>query len=118
MSTLILILIAAVCNSLALTMLKITGDRLRTQADILPLPENAILLVFAGLGLYGISFLLTIRIFLDSQFSQAVPMFVGFSILSSLFIAIGYFKEDLTASLILGSLLIIAGVYVINSNAL
>ena len=117
MNILFLIIVAASCNSLALTMLKITGDQLRIHGEIFQALKTSWVLVLLGVLLYGVSFMLTIKIFSGSIFSRVVPMFIGINILSSLLIAIFYFKESISLSLLFGAGLIIAGVWFIQMSA-
>lgn len=118
MSALLLIIIAALCNALALTMLKVTGDQLKLESHYLVVLEKTWVYLVFGILLYGASFLLAIKIFSISSFSRTVPVFVGLNILSSLAIASFYFKEALSFSLLLGSVFIIAGVWLIQTNSL
>ena len=118
MSPLLLITMAAVCNTLALTMLKLAGDQLRAGNGYLAVLEKSWLLLLIGLILYGTSFLLAIKIFSVSTFSRAVPVFVGLNVLSSLAIASLYFRETLSLGILSGSVFIIAGIWLIQANSL
>ena len=117
MSNLLLIIAAAACNSLALTLLKITGDQLRINNALLEVLKVTWIFVLLGMLLYSVSFFLAIKIFSASMFSRAVPMFVGINILSTLLIAVFYFKESLSLSLMLGASLIIIGVWLIQTSS-
>lgn len=116
MNTFLLIALAALCNSFALTTLKLSGDSLKTPGDLMTLPSSSWLLIFAGLALYAISFGLTIKIFSVNDFSRTVPAFIGISIVSSLLLALFFFEEKMSLGLIVGSVLIIAGVWVIHTK--
>jgi len=116
LNTLILITAAAVCNSLALTLLKITGDKLRITPGFLEVLRSSWLIVLLSTVLYAVSFLLTIKVFSGSTFSRAVPTYVGINIMSTLLIAVLYFRESASFSLAFGSALIIAGVWLIQTS--
>lgn len=116
MNTFLLIALAALCNSFALTTLKLSGDSLKTPGDLMSLPASSWLLILAGLGLYAVSFGLTIKIFSVNDFSRTVPAFIGISIVSSLLLAIFFFEEKMSLGLVVGSVLIIAGVWIIHSK--
>ena len=118
MNTLFLICAAAVSNSIEVTLLKMTGDTLRQQAGILSTLKDTWLYVLIATSLYFLALLLTVKIFSLSTFSRAVPTYVGINIMCSLAIAILFFKESVTTSLVVGSALIIAGVAMIQSSAL
>lgn len=118
MSILLWIAAAAVCNSLALATLKVSGDSLRTPGDLLSLPSTSWLILLVGIGFYGMSFALTIKIFSVNDFSRTVPVFIGINIVSSLALALFFFEEKMSTGLIVGSLLIVFGVWIIHSRIL
>ena len=118
MNALLLIVIAAVCNSMAVTLLKLTGDTLRRHMAWLGALKETWLLVILATSLYFVALLLTIKIFSLSTFSRAVPTYVGINIICSLAIAVFFFKESVSANLLIGSALIVAGVSLIQSSAL
>ena len=118
MTPLLLITFAAASNALALTLLKITGDQLQTSGGIVAVLLKMWLFILCAAILYGVSFLLAIKIFSTSSFSKVVPMFVGINVLSSLVIALLYFEETPSISIFLGSMLIISGIWLIQTNTL
>lgn len=118
MSTVLLIMLAAGCNTLALTMLKIAGDQLRLSGEILTSLERVWVLVIPGVLLYFCSFILTISIFSGSLFSRTLPIFVGINVLSSFVLAFLYFKETISPDIEFGSVLIVSGICLIQANAL
>ena len=118
MTTLLLITFAAALNALALTLLKITGDQWQAKGEIIAVLEKMWLFILCAAVLYGVSFILAIKIFSTSPFSKVVPVFVGINVLSSLVIAMLYFEESPTLSLMLGSILIVSGIWLIQTNTL
>lgn len=118
MTILMWIAAAALCNSLALATLKISGDSLKTPGDLLSLPSSSWLIIIVGMGLYAVSFALTIKIFSVNDFSRTVPVFIGINIVSSLLLALFFFQEKMTIGLAVGSVLIVSGVWVIHSKLL
>lgn len=118
MNTLFLLALAAASNSLALTMLKFTGDQLRANGTIIDTLKVSWWLVLLGLFFYGFSFLLSIKILSDSLFFRAVPVFIGFNIVFSLLISIVVFKESLSLTATFGALLIVVGVWFIQASNL
>lgn len=118
MSILIWIAAAALCNSLALATLKVSGDSLKTPGDLLSLPSSSWLILLAGVGFYAMSFALTIKIFSVNDFSRTVPVFIGINIVSSLALAFLFFEEKMSAGLVVGSVLIVSGVWIIHSKIL
>ena len=118
MTNLLLIAFAAASNALALTLLKITGDQLQAAGGIIAVVEKMWLFILCAAALYGVSFILAIKIFSTSPFSKVVPVFVGINVLSSLVIAMLYFEETLTLNLFLGSILIVSGIWLIQTNTL
>ncbi|MFK7864337.1 MAG: hypothetical protein AB8B95_08960 [Pseudohongiellaceae bacterium] len=118
MSTLIWIAAAALCNSLALATLKVSGDSLKTPGDLLSLPSSSWFVILLGMGLYAVSFALTIKIFSINEFARTVPVFIGINIVSSLLLALFFFQEKMTMGLLVGSLFIVSGVWIIHSKIL
>ena len=116
MSTLMLITLAAVCNSAALAILKFVGDQFRLNPRIAEVLLTTWWMLLISIILYAISFALTIRIFTDSTFSKAVPTFIGFSVLFALLIAVFYFKESVSAGAFVGCALIVSGVWLVQTG--
>jgi multidrug transporter EmrE-like cation transporter len=118
MSNLILLVVAAFSNSLALTMLKFTGDKLRDSGTLIETLKISWWMVLLGLAFYCISFILSIKILSDSVFFRAVPIFVGINIVFSLLISLAVFREPLSLSATFGALLIVVGVWFIQTSSL
>lgn len=118
MNTLILLVIAAASNSLALTMLKFTGEQLRINSTLLETLKMSWWLMSLGLIFYGLSFFLSIKILSDSLFFRAVPVYIGFNIIFSLIISILVFKESLSLQAMFGTLLIVIGIWFVQTNNL
>ncbi len=116
MSTLFLLVLAAASNSLAVTLLKFTGDQLRINGTMVDTLKVSWWLVLLGLFFYGVSFFLSIRIFSDSLFFKTVPTFVGINIVFSLLISLLVFKESFSLTATFGALLIIIGVWFIQTS--
>ena len=92
MNTLVLLFLAAASNSLALTMLKFTGDHLRLNGSMIEAIKVSWWLVLLGLSFYAFSFFLSIKILSDSSFFRAVPIYIGINIVFSFLISIIVFK--------------------------
>ncbi len=118
MSNLFLLLVAACSNSVALTMLKFAGDRLRVSATVIEALKTSWWWILLGLVLYFVSFILSIKILSGSAFFRAVPIFIGFNIAFSLLISLAVFKEPLSLSATFGALLIVLGVWFIQTSSL
>ena len=118
MSNLLLIATAALCNTLALVLLKLAGKEMLPDVSVLTFLQKSWMLVFGGAGLYGLSFILTIKILSDNLFLAAVPTFVGINFFFTVLVSLFFFKEPLLLSSLAGVAFIFLGVWLITTGSL
>ncbi len=118
MSNLLLIATASACNTFALILLKMAGNKMSANLALTVFLSKSWLLIFGGAFLYFFSFILTIKILADNTFLAAVPLFVGinffFTVMASLFL----FKEPIMLSSLAGVAFIFLGVWLISTSTI
>lgn len=117
MSSLLLISVAAICNNVALLLLKVAGKNIALTENLFLFIQKSGLFIFSGVLFYGISFILTIKILADNTYLTAVPTFIGINFLVAILISVVFFKESLALQSVLGICLICLGVWLISSSA-
>ncbi len=117
MNSLLLISVAAICNNLALLLLKVAGRNIALIENLFLFIQKSGILILSGVLFYSISFILTIKILADNPYLTAVPIFVGINFLVAIIISVVFFKESMTFQSLLGVLLICLGVWLISSNS-
>lgn len=118
MSNLLLIASAALCNTLALVLLKMAGKGFQHKVDIWSFVQQYWYFIFGGAGLYGLSFILTIKILSDNLFLAAVPTFVGINFFFTVLVSLFFFKEPILLSSLVGVGFIFLGVWLISTGSL
>lgn len=66
-------------------------------------------------GAYGLSFLLTVRIFAENKLSSVVPLMAGATFMLVSLAGVLLFGEQLVARKVVGSLAVLAGIYLLAS---
>ncbi len=117
MSALLLIAVAAVCNNIALLLLKIAGKNIALTESLFLFIQKSGLFILGGALFYCIAFILTIKILADNTFLTAVPTFMGINFLVTIIISLVFFKESLALQSLLGICFICLGVWLISSSA-
>jgi len=64
---------------------------------------------------YGLSFLLTVRIFADNKLSTVVPLMAGATFMLVSLAGVFLFGEDITSRKIFGSIAVLVGVFLLAS---
>jgi len=118
MNALLIIAAAALCNNMALLLLKLAGKNIPSAENWLLFATKNWLFIGGGALCYALSFILTIKILADNNFLTAVPTFIGINFLFTVIISLLFFKEPLALSTLLGICLIFAGVWLISTNTL
>ncbi len=109
MRSTLLVAIAVLCNvSAQLALKKGSGTDLSRWQNWLSLP------LLAGLGLYGLSFLFTIRIYSSFPLSFISPVMAGAIFLLTTIGSAAVFDESLTFPKFIGIALIVAGIAVLS----
>ena len=117
MSSLLLISAAAICNNIALLLLKIAGKNIVLTENLFLFIQKNGLFIFGGALFYGIAFILTIKILADNTFLTAVPTFMGINFLVTIIISLVFFKESMALQSLIGICFICLGVWLISSDA-
>lgn len=120
LTNIILVVVAALCNSLAQTSLKQAtiaktfdiGLNLQSALFILTTP-----LIWIGLVLYFVAFFLSIKIFERMELSFVSPIFMALVFLMVFIFGNLFFKETLTTNKVLGTFIIIVGIFVLTRGA-
>ena len=104
------VLLAVLCNAAAQVALKMGSVTEMRWQSFLTLP------VFCGAFLYGIAFILTIRIYADYPLSIISPLMAG-----AIFLLVGLasnlvFSEPLTVQKLAGMALIVAGIGLLSGS--
>ena len=117
MSVLLLISIAAICNNMALLLLKVAGNNLALTENLFLFIQKSGLFILGGALFYCIAFVLTIKILADNTFLTTVPTFMGINFLVTIIISLVFFKESLALQSLLGICFICLGVWLISSSS-
>ncbi|MFT5716358.1 MAG: multidrug transporter EmrE-like cation transporter [Oleiphilaceae bacterium] len=118
MSALLIIATAALCNNIALLLLKLAGKNIALTGNLLAFVQKSGFFILGGAFFYALSFILTIKILADNSFLSAVPTFIGINFLFTVIISLFFFKEPLALSSIAGICLILSGVWLISTNSI
>ena len=118
MSGLFIIACASACNTFALVLLKMAGKLMAPDLSLWLFLHKSWLFVVGGVFLYGLSFILTIKILADNTFLTAVPLFVGINFFFTVMVSLFIFKEPIMISSLAGIGFIFLGVWLISTNAI
>lgn len=118
MSNLLIIASASACNTFALVLLKMAGNKMSDNLPILSFLSKSWLLILGGGSLYMLAFVLTIKILTDSTFLTAVPIFVGINFFFTVMVSLFLFKEPIFLSTLAGVGFIFLGVWLISTNTI
>ncbi len=119
-TNIILVVVAALCNSLAQTSLK---QATLTKSFDIGFNQQSLLfilttpLIWIGLILYFIAFFLSIKIFERMELSFISPIFMALVFLLIFVFGNIFFKEALTANKALGSIVILIGIFILTRSA-
>jgi len=116
MSSVLLIFAAAVCNNIALLLLKIAGKNIALAENLFLFVQKSGLFILGGALFYCISFILTIKILADNTFLSTVPSFMGINFVIAIIISLTFFKESFTLSSLIGICFICLGVWLVSSS--
>lgn len=119
MSFLQLLLISVVCNTSANMLLKggveklggLTLSKTNIAADLLRAATSPY--IFAGLVLYGLSFILWLRVLSTNDLSRVYPIFVTFVFILTTLGSAKIFGEHISIQRIAGLAISIVGIYLI-----
>ena len=111
------IVLAAALNASALALLRTAGLQITWQHSILAVPLNGLLALLAGILLYAVALLVTLRILILHQFIVAVPLFVGVQFVFTALLAYGLFHETLSLQGWLGIAIILFGISLLATGA-
>lgn len=111
------IVLAAALNASALALLRTAGLQITWQHSILAVPLNGLLALLAGILLYAVALLVTLRILTLHQFIVAVPLFVGVPFVFTALLAYGLFHETLSLQGWLGIAIILFGISLLATGA-
>ena len=111
------IVLAAALNASALALLRTAGLQMTWQHSILAVPLNGLLALLAGILLYAVALLVTLRILTLHQFIVAVPLFVGVQFVFTALLAYGLFHETLSLQGWLGIAIILFGISLLATGA-
>lgn len=106
----VLLFFSALCSAFASVFLKYP-DRL----GVLSISSNEILIKLPAIACYGIGFVLYGMGLKDIDVSKAYPIMVSFAVLQVLSLGM-FFGESITIKMIIGSLLVVAGIVLISSK--
>jgi multidrug transporter EmrE-like cation transporter len=112
MKQMLLIVISILFNVLAQILIKYAGKSGAGTAGVASWLSVWILLAIAA---YGLSFLLTVRIFAENKLSTVVPLMAGATFMLVSMAGVLLFDEDMTARKAMGSVAILAGVFLLAS---
>ncbi|MBI9052117.1 MAG: hypothetical protein JEZ00_22065 [Anaerolineaceae bacterium] len=99
---------------LGITLVKLGGNNPTFFFNIFNTQLQFSLVSIGGIFCYGISFLMFMTILPRYDLSYITPLTIGITQILLLVIAFFIFHENITASRIIGILMIIAGIYVLN----
>ncbi|ODC04851.1 hypothetical protein BFW38_16245 [Terasakiispira papahanaumokuakeensis] len=108
-----LIVLGAICNNLALVMLKLAGPGIRWTDGQLIFTLPGLACLVGSIAAYGLAFLLTLKIFAIFQFSVAVPVFIGFQFVLTALMGYWVFHESINGVTWLGMAVILLGVVLV-----
>jgi multidrug transporter EmrE-like cation transporter len=117
-SNLLIIAAASACNTFALVLLKMAGNKMIANLPILAFLSKSWLFILGGAFLYILSFVLTIKILADNNFLTAVPIFVGINFFFTVMVSLFLFKEPIFLSTLAGVGFIFLGVWLISTNTI
>jgi len=113
-NNLYLVILAVFCNVFAQISLKKASASVLDCSGSWIFDTAGIFYLISGLLLYGISFVLTLKIYKSNELGIITPVMIGLIFLLTLFLSSLIFKEPLTAKKVIGSLLVICGVLVVS----
>ncbi len=119
-SSFFLLIIAALCNSLAQASLK---QATLAKSFSLSFNQESVFflvttpLIWVGLILYFMAFFLSIKVFESMELSLASPIFMALVFLLVFIFGGLFFKEALTTNKLLGAVIILVGIFVLTRGA-
>ena len=111
------IILAAGFNASALALLRTAGVQIKWHNALLSIPLSALLSLAAGLALYAVALVITLRILALYEFIIAVPLFVGVQFIFTSILAYGIFNETLGTQGWVGILIIFIGICVLATGS-
>lgn len=113
-NNLVLVIAAVFSNVFAQLSLKKASGLLIDSSTAWINNLHGIIYLFSGLLLYGLSFVLTLKIYKSNELSIISPIMMGMILVLTFIFSTIIFKEPATVKKIAGSLIIILGVVVIS----
>jgi multidrug transporter EmrE-like cation transporter len=89
----------------------ITGQKAKLIADLTKAAFSPF--IIAGLALYGLSFIIWLRVLSFNDLSRAYPIFVSFVFLLTTAGSIIFLKESVSLMRVLGIVIILSGIYIV-----
>ena len=92
----------------------ISGQKSHLISEILKVATSPMILI--GLFLYGLSFLIWLRVLTFSDLSKSYPIFAAIVFLMTTIGSIIFLKENITLLRVLGMLIMLTGIYIVSRS--
>ena len=92
----------------------ISGHKEKLISDLTNIAFNPLILI--GLGLYGLSFLIWLRVLTFNDLSRSYPIFAAIVFLFTTIGSIIFLKENITALRVVGIAIILLGIFIVARN--
>ena len=97
-----------------LTIGGISGEKAKIVSELTKAAFNPF--IFFGLALYGLSFLIWLRVLTISDLSKAYPVFATIVFLLTTAGSMVFFKESVSALRFLGIMIMLVGIFIVARN--
>lgn len=92
----------------------ISGQKSQLIGEILKVATSPLILI--GLFLYGLSFLIWLRVLTFSDLSKSYPIFAAIVFLMTTIGSIIFLKENITLLRVLGMIIMLTGIYIVSRS--
>lgn len=89
----------------------ISGQKSHLLSEIIKVASNPLILI--GLSLYGLSFLIWLRVLTFNDLSRSYPIFATIVFLMTTLGSLIFLKENISLNRILGMIIMLAGIYIV-----
>lgn len=92
----------------------ISGEKAKIIAELTKAALNPF--IISGLALYGLSFIIWLRVLTISDLSRSYPIFATMVFLLTTVISIMFFKENVSLLRVAGIVIMLAGIFIVARN--
>jgi len=89
----------------------ISGQKSHLLSEIIKVASNPLILI--GLSLYGLSFLIWLRVLTFNDLSRSYPIFATIVFLMTTLGSLIFLKENISLFRIVGMIIMLAGIYIV-----